>query len=175
MIKYQEIPVQIMSTKQSVVGKYSFHNGNFEIRGVRRIKIGSFCAIGKDVKLITSNHDYRYPVLQYGFYKIFFGERPIKDNDIGAEFSIEIGSDVWIGDNVCILPDVKIGNGVVIGTGSIVTKDIPHYAIVAGVPAKVIKNRFSDSTIDMLLESQWWDWSDERISQERDFFFKKLL
>jgi virginiamycin A acetyltransferase len=71
---------------------------------------------------------------------------------------------VWIGYNAIILPSVsKIGDGAVVGAGAVVAKDVPPYAIVAGVPAKVIKYRFDQVTISNLLETQWWDWPEEKI------------
>ena len=69
----------------------------------------------------------------------------------------EIGNDVWIGDNVFIKSGVKIGDGAVVGAGAVVTKDVPPYAVVVGVPARVIKYRFDEKTIAELLELKWWD------------------
>lgn len=74
---------------------------------------------------------------------------------------IEIGNDVWIGDNVTIKNGVKIGDGAVIGACALVTKDIPPYAIVGGVPAKIIKYRFEEKIINELLELKWWNFNDE--------------
>ncbi|PSB09569.1 hypothetical protein C7B62_12775 [Pleurocapsa sp. CCALA 161] len=84
--------------------------------------------------------------------------------------AINIGNGVWIGDNVTILPGVEIANGAVIGAGSIVTKSIPPYSIAVGNPAKVIKKRFSDQIIEQLQEINWWDWSEEKIKNNRRFF-----
>lgn len=74
-----------------------------------------------------------------------------------------IGNDVWIGENVTIKDGVRIGNGAVIGTAAVVTKDVPPYAIVAGVPAKIVKYRFDPEKIELLQEIQWWDWTPEKI------------
>ena len=76
-----------------------------------------------------------------------------------------VGNDVWIGKRVIIKAGIKIGDGAVIGAGSVVTKDVPPYAVVAGVPAKVIKYRFDEKTISDLLESEWWDLSDEHLQK----------
>ena len=76
---------------------------------------------------------------------------------------IIIGNDVWIGYEAVILSGVTIGDGAIIGTRAVVTKDIPPYTIVGGVPAKPIRKRFDDVTIARLLELKWWDWSEERI------------
>lgn len=74
-----------------------------------------------------------------------------------------IGNDVWIGFDALIMPEVKIGDGAVIGTRAVVTKDVEPYTIVAGNPAKVIRKRFDDETIAKLLEIQWWNWEIEKI------------
>ena len=91
-----------------------------------------------------------------------------------------IGNDVWIGENVTLLPSVKIGNGAIISAGSIVTKDVPDYAIVGGVPAKIIKYRFSKEEIKILNDIKWWEWPNEKIKQNINYFtsneeFFKLL
>lgn len=83
---------------------------------------------------------------------------------------IKIANDVWIGAHTVILSGVQIGNGAIIGAGSIVTSDVPDYAIVAGNPAKVIKYRFDSQLIEKLLEIQWWNWPHEYILSNRDLF-----
>lgn len=75
-----------------------------------------------------------------------------------------IGNDVWIGYDALIMPGVKIGNGAIIGSRSIVTKDVPDYAIVGGNPAKIVKMRYDGSTIRRLLRIAWWDWGIEKIN-----------
>ena len=83
---------------------------------------------------------------------------------------IEIGNDVWIGEGCTILPGVSIGDGAVVGAGSIVTKCIEPYAIHAGNPAKFIRKRFDDKTIELLLETKWWDWGYKKIQENNNFF-----
>jgi virginiamycin A acetyltransferase len=78
---------------------------------------------------------------------------------------IVIGNDVWIGYEAVILSGVKIGDGAIIGARAVVTKDIPPYTIVGGVPAKVIRKRYDDETIQRFCQIKWWDWQDEQIKQ----------
>ena len=79
-----------------------------------------------------------------------------------------IGNDVWIGYEASILAGVTIGDGAIIGTRAVVTKDVPPYTIVGGVPARQIRKRFSDEVISTLLTLKWWDWSEERIAINLD-------
>lgn len=88
---------------------------------------------------------------------------------------IVIGNDVWIGKNATVLSNVKVGNGAIIGTGSIVTKDVPDYAVVAGVPAKIIKYRFSEEIITKLLEIMWWDLPEIVLKKNIHLFQKKVI
>ena len=83
---------------------------------------------------------------------------------------MEIGNDVWIGEAVFINDGITIGTGAVVGAHSVVTKDVPPYAIVAGAPARVLRYRFDDSTIQKLLDSKWWEWDDETLKAKGDAF-----
>ena len=78
---------------------------------------------------------------------------------------LKIGNDVWIGYEAVILSGVTIGDGAIIGTRAVVTKDVPSYTIVGGVPAKPIRKRFDEETIQKLEEIRWWDWEEERIKR----------
>lgn len=81
---------------------------------------------------------------------------------IGVSYTM-VGNDVWIGQNVTLLPGVHIGDGTIIGANSVVAKDVPPYCIVAGNPSRVIRKRFDDELINYLLELKWWDWPIEKI------------
>lgn len=170
--KSKNYPPFLIESKNNITcGRNTYHNGNFLIKGKNdKVNIGSFCAFGQDIKIITSNHNYNYLSIQYSLYNKIFKEKPY-DNKTKENF-VEIGSDVWIGDNVIILPNVKIGSGSIIAAGSIVTKSFEPYSIIGGVPAKFIKHRFDSNTRKELLSLNWWNWSDEKIKQNKSLFFK---
>lgn len=140
-------------------------NGRVVLKGAGDVTIGRYCAVGYGVKIITSNHDHRYINLQFYLQKKIGATVP----HINCK-GIEIGHNAWIGDSVIILPDVKIGNGAVIGAGSIVTKDIPPYAIAVGNPARIIKFRFSQKMQEDIEKLQWWKWSLEEMRKNIDLF-----
>ena len=84
---------------------------------------------------------------------------------------ITIGNDVWLGSNVLVANNSNIGNGVIAGAGTIITKDVPDYAIVVGSPARIVRYRYSDKQIEELNRICWWDWDDEIIRERyMDFF-----
>jgi acetyltransferase-like isoleucine patch superfamily enzyme len=172
-------PLIIIPTDNLSVGKMSYHNGNFNFRGDQKGIIGSYCAFGKNVTVMTSNHDYNFPSIQGTFYSFYFDEEhpgvsqmpPNKERTKGAVF---IGSDVWIADNVTILSGVRIGDGACIGNNSIVTKDVDAFSIVAGIPAREIKKRFDLEKIDFFKELQWWNWDVEKINRNKLFFMTDI-
>ena len=127
-------------------------------------KIGRFCSIGSEVKIglyiHPTNHVSTYP----GFYsKVEHLLRYHVDADLSEASHVFIGHDVWIGDRAVIKNGVTIGHGAIVGACALVTKDVPPYAIVGGVPARVIRMRFSEEMIKELLRLQWWNWSDEQL------------
>jgi acetyltransferase-like isoleucine patch superfamily enzyme len=170
LILYQAPPPYLFVDSVNIVsGTKSYHNGNFNLKGNGKFIIGNYCAIGENFKVILSNHSYTFPSVQYSLYFENFKEYPFKYSKINT---ITVGNDVWIGDDVIVLPNVNIGDGVCIGAGSIVTKDVPDYAIVAGNPARIIKYRFNENQISYLKKIQWWLWDPKKISENRNFFFK---
>jgi len=161
-----------------MVGRHSFHNGNFKVKGDNIVEIGSFCSFGTNVGLYTVNHDTRFLTTQGYPYRKYFNTIHPGANDSPSlkrtKGPIFIGSDVWIGDDVKIMSGVKIGHGACIAAGSIVTKDVDHYAVVGGVPAKPINKRFNEATIKKLLQMKWWHWSDVEIKSNKNYFFKDI-
>lgn len=130
-------------------------------------QIGKFCSISWNVTIGATNHDYSkltthaFPYIKYyGFVE--------KDNRVIVKTTI--GNDVWIGANCIIMPGVKIGDGVVIGAGSVVTKDVRNFEIVYGVPARSKGFRFDDQTILKIAEMKWWDWRDTKLKKNIKIF-----
>lgn len=138
------------------VGRYTTINGpNTDLFSLLNpITIGSFCSVARNVSIQEYNHDYDR-LTSYYFKKNLLGQT--EADDVVSKGGIEIGHDVWIGTHSVILSGVKIGNGAVIAANSVVTEDVPGYAIVGGTPAKVLKYRFDQPTRDLLEASQWWN------------------
>ncbi len=136
----------------------------------RKLTIGRFCSIGGDVKIYIGRKG-RHPINSLSSYPIHLAvsystkskliSKPL-DNLLPISPSqkfldVEIGHDVWIGDGVTIFAGCTIGTGAVIGAGAIVTKNIPPYTVVGGIPAKIIKTRFTEDIVKRLLNSEWWN------------------
>lgn len=139
---------------------------------IDQAKIGRFCSIGRDLICGHGNH----PTNWISTSPVFFSTKKqcgisFSDQDKFSERSlISIGNDVWIGDRVFIKDCIKIGDGAIIGAGSVITKNVPDYAIVAGVPARVIRFRFSPEQILQLLEIKWWNWDENRLRNLQPVF-----
>lgn len=141
------------------------------------IRVGSFCSFAEG-SMVVGNHDVYISSHEFVSWpdSVLWPEHPgyvpgievVKPRK-GKETII--GSDVWIGKNAVIMEGVRIGNGAIIGAGAVVTKDIPDYAVAAGVPAKVIKYRYTPEQIDKMLEIAWWNWSDEKIRRVYEDFY----
>lgn len=140
--------------------------------------IGAFSSINKKVSIGGENHPMKFVSTHPYFY--LANDKNIYEHNSYIEKSVDIsnenpkiviGNDVWIATNAVILPGVTIGDGAVIGAGAIVTKDIPPYAVAVGVPARVIKYRFSQDIIKGLLKIKWWNWSDGEIKDNIQYFY----
>lgn len=135
--------------------------------------IGKFCSIGSNVSIGPGKHKLDGISLHPAFYlKNTPLAKTFADKDLYIPYSKTIiGNDVWIGENVVVLDGVQIGNGAVLAAGAIVTENVPNYAIVGGVPAKIIKMRFDQDTIKAILASEWWNLSDDQLYQKKHLFF----
>ncbi|MBO4862291.1 MAG: CatB-related O-acetyltransferase [Firmicutes bacterium] len=130
--------------------------------------IGNYTSIGKNFRRICVNHTTSTVTTHPCIFNPVVGW---VDKDVRERTRIVIGNDVWIGDNVTVLPScASIGNGAVIAAGAVVTKDIPPYEIWGGVPAKMIRKRFSDEIIEQLEESEWWNRPEEELKALKDSF-----
>ncbi|MGB7528149.1 type B chloramphenicol O-acetyltransferase [Sphingobacterium cellulitidis] len=171
--------IQNYNTNPNIIaGKYSYYSGYYhghsfddcarylfpDERAVDKLIIGSFCSIGSGASFIMAgNQGHRYDwVSSFPFHFMpevasFNGS----ENAFLPAGDTVIGNDVWIGTEAMIMPGIKIGDGAVIGSRSLITKDVEPYAIMGGNPAKQIRKRFSDQEISLLLEMKWWEWEED--------------
>ena len=169
----------IITNPNIIVGDYTYYDDfedvhNFE-KNVKyhfdfigdKLIIGKFCMIASDVTFIMNgaNHltdaisTYPFAIFGHGWQHAMEGKTyPSKGDTI-------VGNDVWIGHKVTIMPGVQIGDGAIIATRSVVTKDVAPYSVVGGNPAKELKKRFSEEQIVKLLDIKWWDWEIDRITR----------
>lgn len=134
---------------------------------IHPISIGSFCSIARSVTIQEYFHDYSRLTTYFIGRNVF--REPI-EKEVLSKGPITIGNDVWIGTGVQIMSGVTIGDGAVIAANSTVTHDVPPYAIVGGVPAKMIKLRFSETKIKELIQLQWWNWDIKKILSNKELF-----
>lgn len=159
------------------VGEYTYFNDFTKPKNVagrlipylhhkspEKVKIGKFCQIAHGVQIITSSSMHQFSGISAFPFAIF----PEWAKAYTPEFPFygdnEVGNDVWIGHEAILMPGVKVGSGAIIGTRAVVTKNVAPYSIVAGNPAKQIRTRFDENTVNALLEIAWWDWSIEKIT-----------
>ncbi|GAB6180389.1 CatB-related O-acetyltransferase [Desulfotomaculum defluvii] len=137
-----------------------------------RLIVGKFCSIACGAKFLFNSANHILSSLSTYPFLIFYEEWGLDIKDVANAWDnkgdIVIGNDVWIGYEAIIMAGVTIGDGAIIGARAVVTKDVPPYAIVGGVPAKPIRKRFPEETISALLEIKWWDWPRKKIAQNID-------
>jgi acetyltransferase-like isoleucine patch superfamily enzyme len=174
------------------IGKYAYGYSKHCYKNSLLKEVGAFTSINDSVRIGEVNHPLTFisthPILYTPENEILGYEGVpgiLNDKDIIDVYSIPtndkivIGNDVWIGANAIILPGVTIGDGAVVGAGAVVTKDVAPYAIVGGVPAKLIRYRFTQKEIEVLLTVKWWQWDISRIREESNLlrnpylFFRK--
>lgn len=132
-----------------------------------QLKIGKFCSIACGAKFLFTSANHAMGSLSTYPFPIFFEEWGLDVKEITSAWDnkgdIIIGNDVWIGFEAVILSGARIGDGAIIGARAVVTKDVPPYTIVGGVPARPIRKRFDEATIEKLIRLRWWDWSENKI------------
>jgi virginiamycin A acetyltransferase len=134
-----------------------------------RLVIGKFCSIACGVKFLFNSANHTLKSLSTYTFPLFYEEWGLEKSDVASAWDnkgdIVIGNDVWIGYEAVIMAGVHIGNGAIIAARAVVTKDVPAYTIVGGVPARPIRKRFDEDTIHKLEALQWWNWPTEKIRQ----------
>ncbi|RUR09701.1 CatB-related O-acetyltransferase [Legionella septentrionalis] len=154
---YYDDPVDIYNFEKNVLYHFDFIGD--------KLIIGKFCQIAANVKFMMNGGNHYldgFSSFPFIIFQSYWPEIPFIPN---RKKDTIIGNDVWIGYDATIMPGVNIGDGAIIGTRAVVTKDVAPYEIVGGNPAQVIRKRFDDETIDFLLQLQWWDWPIEKIRQ----------
>lgn len=170
----------IIKNPSIVVGNYTYYDDpdspenfeknvlyHFDFIGDKLI-IGKFCAIATGVKFIMNGANHQldsFTTYPFGIFGNGWEAGMASLQNIPQKGNTTIGNDVWIGYEATIMPGINIGDGAIIASKSIVTKDVSPYTIVGGNPAKIIRQRFSDDVIKFLIKLKWWDWEIEKITQ----------
>ena len=133
-----------------------------------RLRIGRFCSIACGARFLFNSANHTLKSLSTYPFPIFWGEEwGIDKSEVATAWDnrgdIVVGNDVWIGYEAVVMAGVRIGDGAIVASRAVVTRDVPPYAIVGGVPARVIKYRFDPQTVERLLEIKWWEWPAEKI------------
>ena len=178
----------IIKNPNIIVGDYTYYD-DYETNGEDfekhvthfypfigdKLIIGKFCSLAKGIRFIMNGANHRLDGLTtYPFNIIGNGWEKVtpRIEDLPLKGDTIIGNDVWIGENVTILPGVHIGDGAIIGANSVVAKDIEPYAVAVGNPCHVVKKRFTEEKIQILLNLKWWDFDEEKIFNNREALVK---
>ena len=168
----------VITRKNIIAGDYSYYD---DVNGAERFEehvthhydfigdkliIGKFCAIARGIEFVMNGANHRMNSVTTYLFNIMGGgwerfvptldELPLKGDTV-------VGNDVWIGQNVTVMPGVHIGDGAIIGANSVVAKDVPAYCVAGGNPCRVIRQRFDKELTEYLLKLRWWDWEPDKI------------
>jgi acetyltransferase-like isoleucine patch superfamily enzyme len=173
---YSQVWRELVARFRNVtIGRYTYGPVFYRGSVPRGTVIGAWCSIGRQLVIRRRNHPIERVTQHPFFYNQQLGIVPTDTIDREEDNPLTIGNDVWIGDRVLILGDCRsIGNGAVVAGGSVVTKDVPAYAIVAGVPARILKERFPPEIQQELEASDWWELDLETIEPMRDMLLAEL-
>lgn len=180
----------VIKNPNIIIGDYTYYDDkdgteNFEDHITHhydfigdKLIIGKFCAIGRGVEFIMNgaNHQmnsvttYPFNIMGDGWERV-----PMSLENLPIKGDTIIENDVWIGQNVTIMPGVRIGNGSIIAANSVVTKDVPAYHIVGGNPSVIIRKRFDDDLIECLQNLKWWDWPAKKITENLEILLSSDL
>jgi virginiamycin A acetyltransferase len=133
-----------------------------------KLIIGNFCAIASDVQFIMNGANHKmnsFTTYPFGIFGHGWEAALLQLKDLPFKGDTIIGNDVWIGYKAVIMPGITIGDGAIIAAKTVVTKDVPPYSVIGGNPSRLIKKRFSDDVVELLLQIQWWNWSIEKITE----------
>lgn len=162
-----------LSSPTVIVGEHTYGMPEILLHAPdHKLFIGKFCSLADGVEFLMGGTHHGEFVSTYPWYNVFpnfhrwnregipdaaWRDRPVKDT--------VVGNDVWIGRDALIMPGVTIGDGAIIGSRTVVSKDVPPYAVVVGAPMRIIRYRFTEEQIAALLAIKWWDWSDEKVQR----------
>jgi virginiamycin A acetyltransferase len=174
----------IITNPHIIVGEYTYYDDpddvynfeknvlyHFDFIGDQLI-IGKFCQIATGVRFIMNGANHAMSGFSTYPFKVFGGGWANASLEVHSKGDMVIGNDVWIGNGATIMPGLTIGDGAIIGTNSLVTKDVEPYTIVGGNPAKQIRKRYDEETIQLLLALKWWDWDVQKITDHLEVIIR---
>jgi acetyltransferase-like isoleucine patch superfamily enzyme len=157
------------------VGRHTYFGPDVEFRWGKganeRIVIGRYCSIAGKVAFVVGNNHATETVSTFPFDARIVGRRGAPDRSYRTTRETLVGNDVWIGEGAYVRAGVTIGDGAVVGARAVVSRDVPPYSIVVGNPAKAVRLRFDEATVARLLALRWWDWADDKVLENVDWFY----
>lgn len=174
----------IIRNPQIIVGDYTYYDDPEDVHNFEKnvlylfdfmrdkLVIGKFCQIASGVRFIMNGSNHAMHGISTYPFKVFGKAWKEASLDVQSKGDTIVGHDVWIGHSATVMQGITIGHGAIIGTHSLVTKDVAPYSIMGGNPAKLLRKRFDDETIALLLRLSWWDWPIEKITENLEAITK---